>query len=89
MATKKLEDKPLIDPTDPLVVVENAGYTAMMLPMSKAKELVTLMMGAEKVEWEYTNKSWKPSGYANDCTIKQVSLAQYVAYQMTKAEKAP
>jgi hypothetical protein len=87
MATKKPEDKPLIDPNDPMVVVSNNGYASLMLPMSKAKELVTLMMFAEKVEWDYTPKTWKPSGYDNNCEIKQVSLAQYVAYQMAKAEK--
>lgn len=87
MATKKPEDKPLIDPNDPMVVVSNNGYASLMLPMSKAKDLVSLMMFAEKVEWDYTPKNWKPSGYDNNCEIKQVSLAQYVAYQMAKAEK--
>jgi len=86
MATKA-QDKPLLDPLDPLVVVSNNGYCSMMLPLSKAKELVSLMMFAEKVEWDYTPKCWKPSGYDNDCTIKQVSLAQYVALQMSKSEK--
>ena len=85
--TTKAQGKPLIDPNDPMVVVSNNGYASLMLPMSKAKELVTLMMFAEKVEWDYTPKAWKPSGYDNNCEIKQVSLAQYVALQMAKAEK--
>ena len=88
MATKKAEDKPLIDPADPLVVVENQGFASVMLPLSKAKELVSLLMFAEKVEWEYTPKCWKPSGYDNNCNIKQVSLAQYIAFQLAKSEKA-
>lgn len=87
MATKA-QDKPLIDPNDPMVVVENNGFASLMLPLSKAKELVSIMMFAEKVEWDYTPKNWKPSGYENNCQIKQVSLAQYVALQMAKAEKA-
>lgn len=88
MATKT-QDRPLIDPLDPMVAVENSGYTAMLLPLSKAKEMVSLMMFAEKVEWDYTNKLWKPSGYDNNCAIKQVTLAQYVAYQLAKTEKQP
>ena len=82
------QDKPLIDPLDPLVVIENTGYTAMILPLSKAKEMMCLMMFAEKVEWDYTPKVWKPSGYDNNCTLNQISLAQYVAYQMATAAKA-
>lgn len=85
MATKA-QDKPLIDPNDPMVVVENNGFASLMLPLSKAKELVSIMMFAEKVEWDYTPKNWKPSGYENNCQIKQVSLAQYIAFQLAKAE---
>ena len=85
MATKA-QDKPLIDPNDPMVVVENNGFASLMLPLSKAKELVSIMMFAEKVEWDYTPKNWKPSGYENNCQIKQVSLAQYIAIQLAKAE---
>lgn len=85
MATKAA-DKPLIDPNDPMVVVENGGYVSAMLPLSKAKDLVTLMMFSEKVEWDWNNKTWKPSNTENNCTIKQVSLAQYVAYRMMKEE---
>jgi hypothetical protein len=87
MATKPKEEKPLIDPLDPMVVVCNSGFASLMLPLSKAKELVSLIMFAEKVEWEYSAKGWKPSGYDNNCEIKQVSLAQYVALQMAKDEK--
>ena len=74
MATKERDD--------PMVVVESSGYVSVMLPMSKAQELATLLMLATKVEWEYSTRRWKPSSSDNHVTIKQVTQAQMAAYTM-------
>jgi hypothetical protein len=78
------------DAKDPLVVLEAVG--TYLMPLSKATAMITLLAFAERVEYDWSTKAYKPyrSGGGNDnqVTVKVISPSQLAQIRLSDEDGA-
>lgn len=67
-----------------MVVVEG-GYKSFMLPTADALKLAAILLVAERVEYSYSDKSWK--GCTDDLVVnlKPLTLVQLAALRLSES----